>query len=109
MTQMKRNQIVDTDSGRVDLRYNPMSVEEDYFIPVRGNQSSRVESLPGGTYTGDIDDVKYLRDKLFAALKSQPPIFLEPKAQKKIKQLLHKKTFVLPEQFKDFKEPSSQN
>jgi len=69
MTQMKRNQIVDVDSGRVDLRYNPMSVEEDYFIPVRGNQSSRVESLPGGTYTGDIDDVKYLRDKLFAALK----------------------------------------
>mgnify|MGYP005811764911 CR=1 FL=1 len=69
MTQMKRNQIVDTSSGRVDLRYNPMSVEEDYFIPVRGNQSSRVESLPGGTYTGDIDDVKYLRDKLFSALK----------------------------------------
>ena len=69
MTQMKRNQIVDVDTGRVDLRYNPMSVEEDYFIPVRGNQSSRIESLPGGTYTGDIDDVKYLRDKLFSALK----------------------------------------
>ncbi len=69
VTQMKRNQVVDPDTGRVDLRYNPMSVEEDYFIPVRGGQSSRVESLPGGTYTGDIDDVKYLRDKLFAALK----------------------------------------
>jgi hypothetical protein len=35
-----------------------MSVDEDYFIPVRGQVSSRVESLPGGTYTGDIDDVK---------------------------------------------------
>jgi hypothetical protein len=69
MTQMKRNQVVDADNGRVDLRYNPMSVEEDYFIPQRGNQSTRVESLPGGTYTGDIDDVKYLRDKLFSALK----------------------------------------
>ena len=69
MTQMKRNQVVDKDTGRVDLRYNPMSVEEDYFIPVRGGTSSRVESLPGGTYTGDIDDVKYLRDKLFSALK----------------------------------------
>ena len=31
--------------------------------------STRVETLPGGTYTGDIDDVKYLKDKLFAALK----------------------------------------
>ena len=69
MTQMKRNQVVDSSTGRVDLRYNPMSTEEDYFIPVRGGVSSKVESLPGGTYTGDIDDVKYLRDKLFAALK----------------------------------------
>jgi len=46
-----------------------MSTEEDYFIPVRGGVSSKVESLPGGQYTGDIDDVKYLRDKLFSALK----------------------------------------
>ena len=69
MTQMKRNQVIDQDTGRVDLRYNPMSVEEDYFIPVRGETSSKVESLPGGTYTGDIDDIKYLRDKLFSALK----------------------------------------
>ena len=69
MTQMKRNQVMDSDTGRVDLRYNPLSVEEDYFIPVRGGVSTRVENLPGGTYTGDIDDVKYLRDKLFSALK----------------------------------------
>tara|TARA_R100000234_G_scaffold119758_1_gene103621 strand:- start:622 stop:2583 length:1962 start_codon:yes stop_codon:yes gene_type:complete len=69
MTSMKRNQVVDSDTGRVDLRYNPMSVDEDYFIPTRGGQSTRVESLPGGTYTGDIDDVKYLKDKLFSALK----------------------------------------
>ena len=69
MTQMKRNQVMDSDTGRVDLRYNPLSVEEDYFIPVRGGISSRVESLAGGSYTGDIDDVKYLRDKLFSALK----------------------------------------
>jgi hypothetical protein len=69
VTQMKRNQVVDSTSGRVDLRYNPMSVDEDYFIPVRGGQSTKVETLPGGTYTGDIDDVKYLKDKLFSALK----------------------------------------
>jgi len=69
MTQMKRNQVVDPETGRVDLRYNPLSIDEDYFIPIRAGQSSRVETLPGGSYTGDIDDVKYLRDKLFAALK----------------------------------------
>jgi len=69
MTQMKRHQVVDPDTGRVDLRYNPLSIDEDYFIPTRAGQNSRVETLPGGQYTGDIDDVKYLRDKLFAALK----------------------------------------
>ena len=69
MTQMKRNTIVDESTGRVDLRYNPLSIEEDYFIPVRGDTSSRVESLPGGNFVGDIDDVKYLRDKLFSAIK----------------------------------------
>ena len=69
MTSMKRNQVVDPSTGRVDLRYNPLSVEEDYFIPVRGNSSTKIESVQGGKYTGDIDDVKYLRDKLFSALK----------------------------------------
>tara|TARA_R110000824_G_scaffold54109_6_gene149474 strand:- start:5030 stop:6952 length:1923 start_codon:yes stop_codon:yes gene_type:complete len=68
-TQMKRNTVVDADSGRADLRYNPMSVDEDYFVPMRGGSTTRVESLPGGQFTGDIDDVEYLRDKLFSALK----------------------------------------
>jgi hypothetical protein len=69
MTSMKRNQVVDPSTGRVDLRYNPLSIEEDYFIPVRGNSSTKIEPVAGGKYTGDIDDVKYLRDKLFSALK----------------------------------------
>jgi hypothetical protein len=69
MTALKRNQIVDEKTGRVDLRYNPLSIEEDYFIPVRGQQSTKIESLAGGQYTGDIEDVKYLRDKLFSAIK----------------------------------------
>jgi len=46
-----------------------MSIDEDYFVPVRGGVSTKIETLPGGTYTGDIEDVKYLRDKLFAAIK----------------------------------------
>ncbi len=69
MTTMKRNQVVDPTTGRVDLRYNPLSIEEDYFIPVRGQSSTKIDSVGGGKYTGDIDDVKYLRDKLFSALK----------------------------------------
>ena len=69
VTQLKRNSVVDADTGRIDLRYNPMSIEEDYFIPVRAGSVTDIQNLAGGTNTTQIDDVKYLRDKLFSALK----------------------------------------
>jgi hypothetical protein len=70
MTQMKRHQVVDPKTGKVDLRYNPLSIEEDYYIPIRGGSTSTdIQNLAGGQFTGQIDDVKYLRDKLFSALK----------------------------------------
>ena len=68
-TEMKRNSLVDANTGRVDLRYNPLSLEEDYFIPMRGGVGSDIQSLPGAASLNDIEDVKYLRDKLFAAIK----------------------------------------
>jgi len=70
MTQMRRHNVVDASTGKVDLRYNPASIEEDFWIPVRGGTSgTKIENLGGQQRTGDIDDVKYLRDKLFAAIK----------------------------------------
>ena len=69
VTQLKRHSVVDSKSGRVDLRYNPMSIEEDYFIPVRPGSATEITNLAGGTNTTAIDDIKYLRDKLFSALK----------------------------------------
>jgi hypothetical protein len=68
-TAMKRQQLTDPSTGRVDLRYNPLSVDEDYFIPVRGDRSSDISTLAGGQFTGDIDDVQYIQNKLFGALK----------------------------------------
>ena len=69
VTQLKRHSVVDPNSGRVDLRYNPMSIEEDYFIPVRPGSATDIQNLAAGQNTTAIDDVKYLRDKLFSALK----------------------------------------
>ena len=69
VTQLKRHSVVDPKSGRVDLRYNPMSIEEDYFIPVRAGSVTDIQNLAGGQNITQIDDVKYLRDKLFSALK----------------------------------------
>jgi hypothetical protein len=67
---LKKNQVIDRGTGRVDLRYNPMSVDEDYFIPVRGGQSgTKVENLGGGTNAAAIEDVQYIQKKLFSALK----------------------------------------
>ena len=67
---LKVNKVVGGAKGNVDLRYNPMAVDEDYFIPVRGGDSgTRIDSLSGGQNTSAIEDVEYVQKKLFAALK----------------------------------------
>jgi hypothetical protein len=69
-TTLKRNTVVDKTSGKVDLRYNPLSVDEDYFLPVRGGDTgTRIDTLAGGQNTSAIEDVEYIQKKLFAALK----------------------------------------
>ena len=68
--QLKKNQVVDKTTGRVDLRYNPLSVDEDYFLPVRGSSTgTKIDTLTGGNNTADVEDVQYIQKKLFAALK----------------------------------------
>lgn len=69
-TTLKRSQVVDKKTGRVDLRYNPLSVDEDYFLPVRGTETgTKIDTLAGGSNQNDINDVEYVQKKLFAALK----------------------------------------
>lgn len=67
---MKQNQIVDPDTGKIDQRYNALSVEDDLFITVNGSDSgTRIDTLQAGANTSQIDDIKYIKDKLFAAIK----------------------------------------
>jgi len=67
---LRTNQVVDRNTGRVDLRYSPLSVEDDYFIPVRGGESgTRIDTLAGGQNAASVEDVAYIQKKLFAALK----------------------------------------
>ena len=69
-SSLKKAPVVDKNNGRVDLRYNPLSVDEDYYIPVRGADSgTSIETLGGGTMAGETNDVEYIQKKLFAALK----------------------------------------
>lgn len=68
--KLRTNQVIDSNTGRVDLRYNPMSVDEDYLMPVRGAESgTKIETLAGGQNTAAVEDVAYIQKKLFAALK----------------------------------------
>jgi len=65
---LKRQPMVDSE-GRVDLRFNVHSQEEDYFLAVRGGQSgTTIDTLGGATNLGDIDDVRYVQNNLIAAL-----------------------------------------
>jgi len=66
---MKKTPYMDPQTGEYNLKYNMQNMLEDFYIPVRGNdQTTKIETTKGLDYNG-IEDVVYLRDKLFAALK----------------------------------------
>ena len=75
VSKMKRAPYIDEQTGDYNLKYNMQNMMEDFFIPVRGNDSAtKIDTTKGLDYDG-IQDVEYLRDKLFAALKV-PKAFL---------------------------------
>jgi len=75
ISNLKRTPFQDNKTGEYNLKYNQMNMLEDFYIPVRGNdQTTKIETAPGLQYDG-IQDVEYLRGKLFAALKI-PKAFL---------------------------------
>lgn len=74
--KFKRDQIQDPRNGQVDMRYNQMAVDQDYFIPVRDpSQTNPIETLPGAQNLGEIADIEYIQKKMLAALRI-PKAFL---------------------------------
>lgn len=67
--ELKKQPVVDSRTGNVNFKFNPVTFEEDYFIPVRGGISSKIETLPGASNLSDIADIEYLQNKLFTAIK----------------------------------------
>ena len=69
INKMKKTPYIDQQTGEYNLKYNMQNLLEDFYIPVRGGDATtRIETTKGLDYTA-IEDVQYLRDKLFAALK----------------------------------------
>lgn len=75
ISKMKKTPLIDAKTGQYNLNYNVQNMLEDFFIPVRGNdQATRIDNAPPLEYNG-IEDINYLLNKLFAALKI-PKAFL---------------------------------
>jgi len=69
ISTMKRTPFMDQKTGDYNLKYNMQNVMEDFYIPIRGNdQATKIDTTKGLEYAA-IEDVEYLREKLFAALK----------------------------------------
>jgi len=68
INQMKKTPYVD-ENGQYNLKFNLQNMMEDYYLPVRGGDTStRIETTKGLDYDG-VTDVQYLQQKMFAALK----------------------------------------
>jgi hypothetical protein len=67
--QHRKKKWVNPTTGKLDLKFDPMSQDEDFFIPVRqGAEGTRIEVL-GAPSWQHMEDIEYFRDKLFAAIK----------------------------------------
>jgi hypothetical protein len=55
-------------ASTVEERWQPPAQDEDYWLPIRPNSNTRIETLPGAQNLGEIDDAIYFRNKLFTAL-----------------------------------------
>jgi len=74
--KFKRSQVVDHNTGNVDMRFNQMAVDQDYFIPVRDPAApSPIDTLPGAQNLAEIADIEYIQKKLLTALRV-PKAFL---------------------------------
>lgn len=74
--KFKREQVVDSKTGNVDMRFNQMAVDQDYFIPVRDPSApDPITTLPGATNLSEIADIEYIQKKLLTALRV-PKAFL---------------------------------
>lgn len=66
---MKKRRMIDPRTGRMDLEYNPLSMEEDLFIGTRQGSNADVKVLQGASNLSAIKDVEYFQNKIFSGIK----------------------------------------
>jgi intein/homing endonuclease len=55
-------------ANQVEERWMPPAQDEDYWLPIRPNSNTRIDTLPGAENLGEIDDAVYFRNKLLISL-----------------------------------------
>ena len=74
--KFKRTQQADSQTGQLDVRYNTLAVDQDYFVPVRDpNASMPIDTLPGAQNLDQIADIQFIQRKMVTALRI-PKTFL---------------------------------
>jgi len=68
MAQMRRKELVDTDSGKISVADKPPMPDEDIAIPVSRDSKQDVKVLSGDLNISRIEDVKYLQNKFLMAV-----------------------------------------
>lgn len=69
MGTIRGNMAVDKSNGRLDERFNPTDVLEDFVVPVRGaNSGTKIDTLQGGTHQTAVEDIQIIESQLFSAL-----------------------------------------
>jgi len=59
----------DDATGRMDYRFNPNSVEQDIFIPMRnGVPLIKIDTLPANVNATNVEDIAYLQNKMLSGL-----------------------------------------
>jgi hypothetical protein len=67
--QFKKKKFVNPSTGKMDLKWEPLAQDEDFFVPTRkGADSTRIEVV-GSPSWQHMDDVEYFQRKLFSAMK----------------------------------------
>lgn len=68
--RFKRSPVIDPQTGQIDLQFNQLANDQDFFIPVRSEDAPNpIDTLPGASNLDQIADIEYLQKKLFTALR----------------------------------------
>lgn len=70
VSSLKRKEVIDPETGQIDMRKNILNISQDYFTIMRGGQSMMdIETIEGLPNVSQIEDVQYFQKKVCASLK----------------------------------------